>query len=183
MGKAGVQQVAGAVAVDGGDSDGVPQPQVVKLIDIRVGHAHLVHFVHRQDHRLPGPEQQVGHVLVRGGQAGLHIAQENNHRGVGNGDLRLLPHKGQDLRGGARLNAAGVHNVKGPSPPFTFGVQTVPGDAGGVLHNGETSAHQFIKEHGLAHIGAAHNGDQRFCHRRFLLVINSVALVVAVGYR
>ncbi len=50
--EAGVQQVAGAVAVDGGDGDGVAQAQVIELIDVRVLPAHLVRLVHRQHHRL-----------------------------------------------------------------------------------------------------------------------------------
>ena len=33
---AGIQQVAGAVAVDGGDGDGIAQTQIIELIDVRV---------------------------------------------------------------------------------------------------------------------------------------------------
>ena len=52
---AGVQQVAGAVAVDGGDGDGVAQAQVIELIDIRVRSCPPEsHLVHRQHHRLAG---------------------------------------------------------------------------------------------------------------------------------
>ena len=40
----------------------------------------------------------------------------------------------------------------------------VAGDAGGVLDDGEALAGQFIEDGGLAHIGAAHDGYDRFCH-------------------
>ena len=52
-----VQQVAGAVAVDGGNLKGVPQAQTVELINVRIHSAHRVAFVHSQGHRLPGPLQ------------------------------------------------------------------------------------------------------------------------------
>ena len=56
---------------------------------------------------------------------------------------------------GARLDAAGVHNVEDPVAPLARGVQPVPGDAGGVLHDGQPLAAQLVKQHGLAHIGPA----------------------------
>ena len=154
-----VQQIAGAVAVDGGDGDGIAQAQVVELIDVRVGHAHLIHLVHRQHHRLAGAQQHVSHLLVGGGQAGLDVAQEHDHRGVVDGDLRLLAHEGQDLAVGGGLDAAGVYQIELPVPPLRLGVQPVTGDAGGVLHDGQPLAHQLIEQHGLAHVGAAHDGN------------------------
>ena len=58
-----------------------------------------------------------------------------------------------------RLNAAGIYNIKGAVSPLALGVQPIPGDAGGVLHNGQALAAQLIEQHGLAHVGAAHNGN------------------------
>ena len=46
-----------------------------------------------------------------------------------------------------------------PVAPLTGGVDAVPGDAGGVLHDGQPPAAQLIEEHGLAHIGPAHDGN------------------------
>ncbi len=157
--EAGVQQVAGAVAVDGGDGDGVTQAQVIELVDVRVLPAHLVRLVHRQHHRLPGPEEHVGHLLVGCGHAGLDVTDKDHHRGGLDRDLGLLPHEGEDLVVRPRLDPAGVHDVEHPVPPLALGVQPVPGDAGGVLHDGETLAAQLIEQHGLAHIGAPHDGD------------------------
>ena len=144
--------------MDGGDGDGVPQAQVVELIDVRILPAGLVGLVHRQHHRLAGAQEHIGHLLVGGGHAGLDVAHKDDHGGGGNGDLRLLPHKGQDLVVGARLDAAGVHNVEHPVAPLALGIQPVPGDAGGVLHNGQPLAAQLVEQHGLAHVGPSHNG-------------------------
>ena len=124
------------MAVDGGDRNGVAQAQIIKFIDVRVGLSHLVHFVYRQHHRLARAQQQVGHLLIGGGQAGLDIAEEHDDRGVLNGDLRLLPHKSQDLAVGGGLDPAGIHQVKFPVEPLRLGIQPVPGHARSVLHDG-----------------------------------------------
>ena len=42
--------------------------------------------------------------------------------------------------------------------PFTITINTVTGDTGGIFHDGGAVTGQLIKEHGLAHIGAAYNG-------------------------
>ena len=159
------------MAVDSGDGDGIAQAQVVELVDVRVGGTHLVHLVHCQHNRLPGAQEHIGHLLVRGGEAGLDIAEENDDRGVLDGDLRLLAHKGQDLAVGTRLDAAGVHDVKGTSAPLRLGVEPVAGDAGGVLNDGQAFAHQLIEQHGLSHIRASNDGDQRFHWRHILSMI------------
>ncbi|MPM76513.1 hypothetical protein SDC9_123511 [bioreactor metagenome] len=71
--QAGVQQVPGAVAVDGGDGDGVPHSQIVELIKVRVHGAGGVHLIHRQNDGLAAFEQHICHLVVRGGESGLHV--------------------------------------------------------------------------------------------------------------
>ena len=148
-----------AVAVDGGDRPrqsvghmGSPSPKFVESMDLhRYDHGaslsrtlvicpvtgEMVHFVHRQDHRLPAPALLAAagwpRPVVRSGQAGTshRTGKQSPWRWQWrDGDPPCFRHRTGgtvlDLRGGARLDAAGVHNVKGPSPPFTFGVQTVP---------------------------------------------------------
>ena len=164
VGDAGIQQVTGAVAVDGGDGDGVAQTQVVELIKIRVHGAGGVHLVHRQDNGLAAFLQHARHLVIRGGETGFDVGDKYDHRGVVDGDLGLLPHEGQDLAVGVGLDAAGVHQGEPPAAPLAFTVDAVPGDAGGVLHDGEALADELVKEHGLAHIGPSHNGDHGFRH-------------------
>ena len=159
--EAGVQQVPGAVSVDGGDGDGVPQPQVIELIEIRVRGPGGVHLVHRQDDGLPAAQQHGGHLLVRGGEACPNIRQKDNHRGGLDGGLGLVPHELQNLAVRPGLDAAGVHQGEGPAAPVGLPVDAVPGDAGGVLHDGQAFSDDLIEQHGLAHVGAAHDGDDR----------------------
>ena len=88
---AGVQQVAGAVAVDGGDGDGVAQAQVVELIEIRV-HARRWSriLLTASTMGLLAAQQHTGHLLIGGGQAGFDVRDHDDDVGVVNGDLRLL---------------------------------------------------------------------------------------------
>ena len=163
----GVQQVAGAVAMDSRDSDGIPQSQVVELIKVRVRDTGGVHFVHCQHDGLAAAQQHVGHLLVRGGEARADIRQKDDDSGVLDGDLGLIPHEGQDLVVGPGLDTAGVDKGEGPAVPVRLPIDAVPGDARGVLHNGEALSNEFVEQHGLAHIGPAHDGDDGF-HRRSL---------------
>ena len=157
-----VQQIAGAVAVDGGGGDGVAQSQGVELIHAKVGGAGGVGLVHRQHHGLLGAQQHVGHVLIRRGDAGAQVGHKDDDRGLVDGDLRLLPHEEQDLAVGGGLDAAGVHHIEFAPAPLALGIEPISGDAGGVLHNGEALPHQAVKEHGFAHVGSSNDGYQRF---------------------
>ena len=154
-----VQQVAGAVTVDGGDRHRVAQPQVVELVEVRVKGAGGVHLVHRQHDGLAAALEHIGDLLVGGGQAGLDVGDENNDVGVVNGDLRLLPHESEDLAVGVGLDTAGVHQTEFAPHPLAFAVDTVTGDAGGVLHDGQPPPDDLVEQHGLTHIGASHNSN------------------------
>ncbi|MPM12999.1 hypothetical protein SDC9_59354 [bioreactor metagenome] len=94
VGKAGIQQVAGAVPVDGGDRDGVSQPQAVKLIDFRIDGACAVHLVDGQHHRAAGAQKDPRHLLVGDGESRSSVADKDNHGGVLNGNFRLFAHEG-----------------------------------------------------------------------------------------
>ena len=157
------------MAVDGGDGDGISQAQVVELVVIRVGDSGGVHLVDSQDDGLAAAQQHGRHLLIGGGKAGLDIRQEDDDVGVVNGDLGLIPHKGQDLIIRAGLDAAGVDEGERPAVPVRLPVDAVPGDAGGILHDGKALADELVEEHGLAHIGAAHDGHDGLGHDGFLL--------------
>ncbi|MPM52219.1 hypothetical protein SDC9_98976 [bioreactor metagenome] len=148
--------------VDSGDGDGVPQAQIVKLVKIRIYRTGGIHLIHRQNDGLSASQQHVGHLVVGGGEAGLHIGQKDNHRGVINGQLRLLAHKGQDLIVRLGLNAAGVDQGKRAAVPVRLPVNAVAGDARRILHDGEPPTDQLVEQHGLAHIGPTYNGNDGF---------------------
>ena len=172
--QAGIQQITGTMAVDGRDGDGIAQAQVVELVNIGVGHAHLVHFVDSQDDGLSGPQKHIGHVLVGGGEAGLDVTDKDDDVGVGNGDLGLLAHEGQDLGGGAGFDTASIHDIEGAAAPFALSIEAVAGNAGGVLHDRDPTAYQLVKQHGLTHVGAAHDGDERFGHSEITSLIYKI---------
>ena len=134
------------MAVDGGDGDGIAQAQVVELVEIRVRQAGGVHLVHRQNDGLAAAQQHIGHLMVRGSDAGLDVCQKHDDRGVLHGDLRLLAHKAQDLIVGPGLDAAGVHQGEGPAVPVRLPVDAVPGDAGGILHDGQPFSDQLVEQ-------------------------------------
>ena len=162
--KAGVQQLVGAVAVDGGEGDGIAQTQRIELIDVGVHMAGGVHLVDAEHHGLAGALQHGGHFLVGGGDAGADLGDENDDIGGVDGQHGLLTHEHEDLVVGTRLDAAGVHDVKDTAPPLALGIKPVAGDAGGILHDGELLPAEAVEEQGLAHVGPSHNGYQRFCH-------------------
>ena len=157
------------MAVDGGDLKGVPQAQTVELINVRIHSAHRVAFVHSQGHRLPGPLQNRGNGTVRSCEAHLYVRHHDDGVRQLDANLCLAAHELENLTVCPRLNAAGIHQVKGTAPPLAGAVNPVPGHAWGVLHNGGPLTGQFIEEHGFAHIGAANNGHQRSWHMESLL--------------
>ena len=147
--------------MDGGDGDGVPQAQGIKLVNGRVLGPGGVRLVDGQHHGLAGAQQHVGHVFIRGGDAGADIGDQDDDGGGIDGDLGLLPHEEQNLAVGAGLDAAGIHHIKLSAAPLALGVQPVPGDAGRIFHNAQPLAHQAVKEHGLSHVGATYYSNKR----------------------
>ena len=78
---------------------------------------------------LPLRKEDVGHLLVRGGEARADIRQKDDDSGVLDGDLGLIPHEGQDLVVGPGLDTAGVDKGEGPAVPVRLPIDAVPGDA------------------------------------------------------
>ena len=169
VGADGVQQVAGAVAVDGRNGHDLVKTEVVELVQLHGGVADIVALVDGQNDRLVAAAEHVGNVLVGSGQAVADIRHHDDAVGGVDGDLRLFPHMGQNALGGLRLDAAGVHQQELVAAPLAVGKDAVAGDARGILHDGQTLAAELIEQGGLAHIGAADHCYDGFAHRGFLL--------------
>ena len=152
------------MTVDGGNLDGVAEAKRIEFIRVRVRVAGLVALVDGQHDRLFRPLEHGRDLRVRGGQADRHVDDHDDDRRRLNGDLRLTAHEFQHFTVRTRLDAAGVHQREGAPAPFAVAVNSVPGDAGGVLYDGGALPCEFIEKHGFAHIGPPDNGDQRFCH-------------------
>ena len=71
---------------------------------------------------------------------------------------------GQQAVINARFNTAGVHQQELVAGPFAIAEDAVAGNARRVLHNGEALAGQLIENGGFAHVGAAHDSYDGFCH-------------------
>ena len=158
------------MAVDRGNGDGVPQPQVVELVKLRGGRANAVALVDAKHHRLAAFPQQGGHVVVVGGDPGGKVGDQDDDIGGLDGQLGLAAHFFQQHIVGLRLDAPGIHQAEALAQPLPLGVDAVPCDAGGVLHNGKTPADKLIKQGGFAHVGPPHHSDKRFCHLSFYLL-------------
>ena len=75
--------------------------------------AKLSTLIDRQHHRLFRFAQHVRHLIIGVHQALAHIDDKDDHIGRIDGDLRLLPHLGQDNIAGIRLDAARIDEGKG----------------------------------------------------------------------
>ena len=147
----------------------IADAQAIEFVYVRVHGADGVALVDGQGHGLAGFAQHGGHILIRRGDAAADIGDHDDGIRQLNADLGLTAHEFQHIVVGAGLNTAGIHQGEGAAAPFAVAVDPVPGDAGGVLHNGGTAARQLVKQHGLAHIGPPHNGNQRLCHGQHIL--------------
>ena len=162
--QAGVEQVARAVAVYGGDGDRVAEAERVKLIDAGIDRAGGIHFVDGQHDGLFRAQEHIGHFLIGGGDAGADLGDEHDDVGRVNGELCLLAHEQQNFIIGARLDAAGIDDVERAAAPLALGIEPVARDAGRVLDNGQAAAAELIEEHGLADVRPAHDRNQGSGH-------------------
>ena len=163
----GVQQVTGAVAMHAGNGDQLAQAQAVEIVQLHRRLADLVALVDSQHYGLAAAHQHAGDVLVLRGHTGRKLGDHDDAICGIDGQLGLLTHVGQQAIVDAGLDTAGIHQQELVTAPFAVTENTVAGNAGGVFDNSETLAGQFIENCGFAHVGAAHNGYDRFCHISF----------------
>jgi hypothetical protein len=78
--------------------------------------------------------------------------------------MHLALHQGLDPVGGA-ADAAGVHHHVGAGADAADPVLAVAGEAREVRHQGVSALGEPVEQGGLAHVGPAHQGDDRE-HRR-----------------
>ena len=149
------------MAVHGGDGDRIAEAEGIELIYggvLRTGGVGLVHGEHNW---LAGAQEHIGNVLIRGGDAGADIGDEDDNGGGVYGDLRLLAHIEQYFAVGGRLDAAGIDHIELAAAPLTFGIEPVARDAGGVLNDAEPAPDKAVEEHRLADIRPAY-----YCNKR-----------------
>ena len=152
------------MAVDSGNLNRIAQTQSIELVDIGINSAHMVALVYRQAHRLLAPQEHSGNIHIRSGNTGFNVCDHNDHIRRFNSDFCLTAHEFQHFAVGIGFDTAGVNDLELTTVPIATAVNAVTGYAGSVLHDGGTLTGQFIKKHGLSHIGTSYDGYQRFCH-------------------
>ena len=158
-----IQQIAQAHHVDSTDGNGIPNAQLIELIHVVI-HADVVNLVHHQNDRLMRLPQQVGHFPVVIRQAFPAIGKEADHIRRIHGDFCLTAHLAQQHIFAVGINAAGINQRKLSGQPFHIRIDTIPGNAGGILHDADAVSHNFIEKGRLANIGATNNRHKGSCH-------------------
>ena len=157
-------EIGEPLAMLGRDRDRIAEAEPIGLDEAGFRRPALA-LVGDQDRRLAGPAHQIGKGAVGRRRSGARVDQEEHRVGGGDGGLGLRLHAAGEAFGGGLIEAGGVDHREGeiadPRAPFA----PVAGDAGAVVHQGETLADQAIEQRRLADVRRADNGD-REAHER-----------------
>ena len=148
----------------GGYCDGIAETERIELVERGILRAGGVGLVDGEDDGLARAQQHIRHVLVRCGNAGTDVGDEDDNVRRVYRYLRLLAHEQQYLAVGHRLDAAGIDYIKFSAAPLALGVEPVARDAGRVLDYREALSDKAVEEHGLADVRPAHYCNKRSCH-------------------
>ena len=88
----GLKHVPQSGAVRRRDGNGIPDPKIIKLVDVRHKLLNRIHLIHDKHHGLFRSAEQVCHLRIGVLQALFHVHQENDHVRSVDGDLCLFPH-------------------------------------------------------------------------------------------
>src|SRR6185295_17068023 len=105
-------------------------------------------------------------LLVEAGDARAAVHHEDEQIGLVHRLEHLAAHALHQVGLAARIETAGVHDGGLPALEDHGAVEAVAGDAGHVAHERAPAADEPVEERGLAHVRAAHDGDDRAQHLR-----------------
>lgn len=158
----GVHERFDPKAVDGADGIGSIKAEGSEVSGGRLGEVGI-DFVDGDEDGLPAFAQAVGDVEVERDEAILHIDDEDDEVGGFDGEFDLFKGgAGDDVAGffaAEEADAAGVHKGKGMPAPLGFGGYSIASDAGLIMHDGNTTTDDAVKERGLADVGPSDDGD------------------------
>ena len=103
--------------------------------------------------------EELGGLLVGRREAGGGVDEEQDHVGLADREPGLLLDLQLDLVGRVDLEAAGVDDDEPPPVPVGVAVHPVARRAGPVLDDRLAAADEAVEQRGLAHVGAADDGD------------------------
>ena len=158
-GEDGVEQVAGAAAVQRGDDVRLAEPEVPQRVRLGLG-AGVVDLVGGEHDRLLRPAQDLDDGLVGVGDADGRVDDEQHGVGQADRDLGL----GGDPLGqaaGVGVPAAGVDDGERAARPVGVVGDPVAGHAGHVLDDRLAAADDPVDQRRLADVGAADDGQDR----------------------
>ena len=87
------------------------------------------------------------------------VDDQDDHVGLGHGDLGLAAALRGDVFGGIRIDAARVDDGEDAVAPAALAVEAIAGDAGLVLDDRDPAPDQAVEQGRFAHVGSTHQGD------------------------
>ena len=121
-------------------------------------------FVDGEQQRFAAAAQRSRNLAVLRQQARCAIHHKQNGVGGLHGLLRLLLHGGGKGRICSGVQPGGIHQQHAARAHFNFLGNAVAGGAGGMVHQRAAKTGVAVEQRGLAHIGAANNGDDGRLH-------------------
>ena len=153
----GVEQVAGPEAVQRADRVRLTEAEREQLPHERLARRVVDLVGQHQDRLITAPEElRDPGVLL--GDAGRHVGDEQHDVGLVHGPLALTAHLLVE-HGAAGHPTAGVDEAELGPLPLGVDLLAVAGDARLLLDDRGPVADDAVQQGGLAHVGAAHDGD------------------------
>jgi len=158
-GEDGVEEVADAGAVFGGDGEDVAEAEAAEVFG-GGSEGGGVDLVDGEEDGLATAQEEAGEGDVGRGELGAAVDDHDDDGGFGEGGAGLEKDFGGEQRGVVGDDAAGVDQARVGGLPLDEAVDAVAGDAGLVANDGAARAGEAIEERGLADVGAAADGDE-----------------------
>ena len=154
-----VEQVAGAVAVQGGERERVAEAELVELDRLEVL-ARVVDLVREHDHRLLRGPQGDRQLLVARRDPVPGVDDEEDEVGLRDRRARLLRDLGAERVGGEVVDAARVDQEEVLAVPVREQLLAVAGDAGRLVHDRLPRLGQPVDQRRLADVREADDRDR-----------------------
>ncbi len=152
-----VEKIARAVPVYRRYRYGVAETQIVELVKLGRGFAYAVVLIYSEDHGLAALGKHCRNVRIVRGNARCEVGHKDNTIRRLYGEHSLLAHLSEDYVVGLGLDTARVNQHKLAVQPFTAAVNSVAGNARGIVHDRQALADQLIEKRGLPHVGSSYN--------------------------
>ncbi len=140
---------------------GLPDAQIIKLIDIRHIFFKIIYLIDCQYYRFPGTSKHVRHLGIRILQPLFHIHKKEDHIRCVDGNLRLLPHLRKNNILTLRLYTTGINQGKVTGKPSDICIDSVSGNTRSIFYDRYIFTCQSIEQCGLSYIGTPHHRHDR----------------------